>query len=133
MWIFKTLLHFNYYVFIIACFLLWCLHCFSGVLKFGKVTTQHKSLHNHISCENLNLVMLLSFLCETIKWIACNKTHSGNGSSVKTLEAWGCSLLQIPKVCNIAKIQETCGAQWLGIWVRWEFVHMKMKFFNECQ
>ncbi len=31
--------------------------------------------------------MLLSFLCETIKWMSCNRIHSGNGSSVKTLEA----------------------------------------------
>jgi hypothetical protein len=65
--------------------------------------------------------MLLSFLCETTKWMFCNRTHSGNGSSVKTLEAQSnnnvfkflkhdCSLLQIPKVCNIVKIQEACNA-----------------------
>ncbi len=129
MWIFKNILHLNYYAFCSSvCFLLWCLDCFGSVLKFGNVSTQHKALHNQISCENLNLVMLLSFLCETIKWMCCNRTHSGNGSSVKILEAQSNNnvfkFLKHEVVacykflkCNIVKIQETWGAWWLCIWM----------------
>jgi len=112
-----------YCVFLIIIFTL-----FGNVLKFGNVTTQHKALHNQISCENLNLVMLLSFLCETIKWMCCNKTHSGNASSVKILEAQSNNnvfkFLKHEVVacykflkCNIVKIQKTWGAWWLCIWM----------------